>query len=231
MTQIKAKDLTTGEHTALFDRLPSSCPMCHQGIEPIASFRIGVIYPGRWLEIVLRCPRPECQQTFIARYRHVQQTQAGYHHKFLSSVPIIAAPAKVDPDVAGLSPAFVKIYNQALSAEAAGLDEVFGISLRKALEFLIKDYCIRNHPSEAREIKEKFLGKVIKDYVTDPNVKKCAERAIWLGNDETHYMRVWETHDIDDLKALIRLTVNWIANELLTAKYFSSMPSSGGTAP
>ena len=34
-----------------------------------------------------------------------------------------------------------------------------------------------------------------------------------LGDDETHYERRWIDKDLNDLKNLIRLTVNWIANE------------------
>lgn len=48
-------------------------------------------------------------------------------------------------------------------------------------------------------------------------------RAVWLGNDETHYVRKWEEKDVNDLKLLVRLTVNWIDNVLLTKKYIADM--------
>lgn len=137
--------------------------------------------------------------------------------------PQTPVPAVVDAGVAKLSPSFVKIYNQAFTAEAAALDEIAGVGFRKALEFLIKDYCISKHPAQTEEIKKTFLGACIQKFVTDANVKKCGERATWLGNDETHYVRVWQAHDISDLKKLIRLTLNWISNELLTEEYFASM--------
>jgi hypothetical protein len=38
----------------------------------------------------------------------------------------------------------------------------------------------------------------------------------WLGNDETHYLRKWETKELTDLKKLIQLTVHWIQMERLT---------------
>ena len=73
----------------------------------------------------------------------------------------------------------------------------------------------------------------INDYVTDTNIKECARRATWLGNDETHYERRWNEHDIEDLKVLIDLTKNWIDNELLTEHYIETMttrntPKRGG---
>jgi hypothetical protein len=52
-----------------------------------------------------------------------------------------------------------------------------------------------------------------------------AQRAVWLGNDETHYERRWEDKDIDDLKRLITLTVNWIHNDLLTEAVIADMPA------
>ena len=36
-------------------------------------------------------------------------------------------------------------------------------------------------------------------------------------------MSKWEDKDVNDLKALIRLTVNWIENVLLTRKYIQDM--------
>jgi len=54
-------------------------------------------------------------------------------------------------------------------------------------------------------------------------VKDCVERAVWLGNDETHYVRKWEASDISDLKMLIDLTAHWMTSELLTERYLKDM--------
>ena len=56
------------------------------------------------------------------------------------------------------------------------------------------------------------------------NVKTCAKRAAWLGNDETHFVRKWEGKDIEDLKTLIQLTINWIQSDILTRDYEEKMP-------
>lgn len=129
-------------------------------------------------------------------------------------------------EVQAVSPTFVEVYNQGVAAEAAGLDQITGIAFRKALEFLAKDFAISQHPTEADEIKRKTLAKCIEKYLQDPNLRNAAKRATWLGNDETHYVRRWEDKDIEDLKVLIRLTVNWAENVLLTAKYVADMPES-----
>ena len=93
----------------------------------------------------------------------------------------------------------------------------------KSLEFLIKDFALSEHPEQADKIRDMLLGPCITQYVSEPNIKECARRAAWLGNDETHYTRRWENKDIDDLKLLVRLTVNWIDNSILTKKYIHEM--------
>lgn len=132
-------------------------------------------------------------------------------------------PPTIAKEITQISPSFFGLYKQAMAAEHHGLTDVFGMALRKALEFLIKDYAISKNPTEDAAIKAAKLGAVIKKHVSDANIKACAERAVWLGNDEAHYERRWTGHDATDLKTLIQLTLNWIANEQLTAKYLGSM--------
>ena len=99
-----------------------------------------------------------------------------------------------------------------------------GVGYRKALEFLIKDYLIRKHPKDEAAIKAKPLGRCIDDDVEDPKTKAVAKRATWLGNDETHYRRLWLDKDLSDLKRLIELVLYWIEAEHLTEEAFQSMP-------
>ncbi|CAM4463867.1 DUF4145 domain-containing protein [Paenibacillus xylanexedens] len=121
-----------------------------------------------------------------------------------------------------LSPNFIKIYNQAAAAELGELTEICGAGYRKSLEFLIKDYLIHLEPQKEVEIQSKLLGHCISG-ITDHDIKTCAQRATWLGNDETHYIRKWEDKDLNDLKILIDLTVNWITNKLLMERYLTEM--------
>ena len=89
---------------------------------------------------------------------------------------------------------------------------------------MIKDYIIRSHKDTAEEIKKLLLGTCISKYVTSDRVKQVSARAVWLGNDETHYLRKWEDKDLKDLKALIDLTVHWIEMEELTETVMKDMP-------
>jgi hypothetical protein len=142
------------------------------------------------------------------------------HFLYLSEPESLIVPEEIN----SISPSFSEIYNQASFAEAANLDKISGVGYRKALEFLIKDYCIVLNPDKEKEIKTTFLGRIIGNFVSDPNIKACAERAAWLGNDETHYVRKWQDKDINDLKELIRLTMQWIKNDIRTRKHIEEMP-------
>ena len=210
-------------------RIPDICPVCRMSGTmtrlPSAYVRVRDEHDHlRTLQILFRCPRHKCGSVFIAEYEQGYTSHSSnmtWNHQ--RSIPMELAPPKVSPEIRSISPAFYGLYRQALAAEHHGLTDVFGMALRKALEFLIKDYAISKYPDKDTAIKAALLGQVIKDHVSDPNIKLCAERAVWLGNDETHYERRWTDHDVTDLKALIQLTLNWIANEQLTAKYLASM--------
>lgn len=100
-----------------------------------------------------------------------------------------------------------------------------GVGYRKALEFLIKDYLISKETDAQKigKIKNQFLGNCIQEDVQDRNIKEVAKRAVWLGNDETHYTRVWAGKDVNNLKQLIELTVRWIENEIETERVLQEM--------
>ena len=115
-----------------------------------------------------------------------------------------------------VSPRFVEIYNQALAAEDAGLDQICGIGYRKALEFLIKDYLIHKDPDSRDTIEKMELGNCIANKINDEDLKAVAQRCAWLGNDETHYYRKFEEYGLEDLKGLLEATIFWVSMKLKT---------------
>ncbi len=96
------------------------------------------------------------------------------------------------------------------------------------MEFLIKDYLLSSIPEENVErrdsIKSKFLGRCIEEDVLNEKIKIVAKRAVWLGNDETHYVRKWTGKDVSHLKQLIELTVHWIESEIELQRLEADMP-------
>jgi hypothetical protein len=129
-----------------------------------------------------------------------------------------------DATIPKISPDFVSVYREAEEAELRNPKLVCSPGYRKALEFLIKHYIIKSNPEKVEEIKKLNLGKCISDFVKNDKINKVASRAVWLGNDETHYLRKWEGKDLQDLKNLISLTVHWIDMEELTEATIKDMP-------
>jgi hypothetical protein len=125
---------------------------------------------------------------------------------------------------ATLSPNFYAIYNQTQKAEESGWILVAGPGYRKALEFLIKDYAAKLHPADEEMIKKMELGPCIQQYMKNDMVKDTAQRAAWLGNDETHYLRKWEGKDLQDLKDLLALVGTAIQSELMYENMKKDMP-------
>ncbi|HWL51218.1 MAG TPA: hypothetical protein VNQ90_02195 [Chthoniobacteraceae bacterium] len=181
-----------------------------------------------FLEILYRCPRSSCGRTFLATFKRLPDSFQPHDKNIIRfifdcSSPSNPKPRFVDPKIVEISPDFSKIYNQSLEAKRLGLDQVCGGGLRRALEFLIKDYLIYKQSDEKSKIMTTSLGACINNYLPKSNIKDCASRAAWLGNDEIHYIRKYNSHDIADLEALIRLTLYWINAEIMTEDYKESL--------
>jgi hypothetical protein len=208
---------------------PDECPRCGRTLIP--EWLTGTVcpvehHPGvQRLQAAYRCTSDDCGEMFIANYdRGISQQKA----ELAECVPMAPPQVSLSAHIQQTSPDFPKIYTQALQADADGLDRIAGVALRKALEFLIKDYCksLTSDEQAKTEIEKLLLGRCIDKHVSNEHVKQCAKRAAWLGNDETHYVRRWTDKDVKDLKTLIELTLHWIESELLTKKFLAEMPES-----
>lgn len=221
--KLDAKELNGSTTTVICDRVPDFCPRCHRSVHP--KVVQSTYQPARRMaQVVYQCTSDACLELFVGTYIYDGTHRSGHPEFKLKGVAPMRAKGAVFPEsVLEVSESFVEIHNQALAAESQGLTQLVGIGLRKALEFLIKDFAMNQHPEDVEKIKGKQLGPCIDAFVSDANVKECAKRAAWLGNDETHYVRKWEDKDISDLKLLVRLTTNWIDNVLLTQKYVAQM--------
>lgn len=219
--------IPTDSGTASIDNHPTICPICHHASSPKFINATSDINPNQataQIDAAYKCPASSCNKLFIAIYRR-KPVNGGVSTSFFlqTLLPKTYKPSIHEEELTKLFPSFVKIYTQAEIAESEGLDEIAGVGYRKALEFLIKDYCILKNPDKEEAIKKSLLGNVIENYIEDHNIKICAKRATWLGNDATHYIKKWEDRDINDLKVLIKLSCGWINNNLLTEKYLNEM--------
>lgn len=204
----------------------NECPICKAKIAPI--FIASSLDTNNSASIFNFCRN--CKNTFISKYsickdkRTTPRIQYYKTDSLIYSEPNRFAKQEFDQKISDLSSQFVKIYNQALAAESSMLDEIAGLGYRKALEFLIKDFVIHEHPDEEETIKAKPLAQCIKRYITNENITTLAERSAWIGNDEAHYIRKQEDRDVSDMKAFIQAIVYFIGMILITEDAASMTP-------
>ncbi|MCH8033412.1 MAG: DUF4145 domain-containing protein [Bacteroidetes bacterium] len=198
---------------------PNKCPLCHSVITVKESISQSVF--NNMFQFVFKCPSNKCNNYFIAYYKVEDNNQLNFqYHK-----PTNILYTKFADVITNLSSNFISIYKEAEEAKQIGLAQIAGPGYRKAFEFLIKDY-VKSliKPEEYKTIESTFAGDVITNYIPDKRIQAVAKRALWLGNDETHYFRKWTDKDINDLITLINLTIHWIEIEKISSDYIEDMP-------
>lgn len=199
--------------------LPDSCPICTYYISP--SYIMLYDKDGQTSEVLCGCPRNDCGSLFIAIYS--SKNSGGNWFELTKCYPYTKFEKSFPDEIYEISHEFVDIYNQADHAEQEGLHLICGGAYRKALEYLIKDFASHLYPDDTERINSMPLQRCVQNFVEQVDIKDMAERAIWLGNDETHYIRKWEDKDINDLKNLIDLTVYYISMNIKAKKYREDM--------
>lgn len=196
----------------------NKCPICNSSIAPVEQGKF-FNSDSKMYFFMQECPA--CNKGFITHYDYTNEKKMKneYYYnvlKLVNSYPKVPDTHKFDENIKELSTNFCDIFNQAYAAEQMNLNEIAGIWYRKALEFLIKDYCIVKNKSEEEKIKKEPLSQVITNYILSDKIKNLAKASVWIGNDETHYVRKYEDKDIKDLKRFISATVAYITYELIS---------------
>lgn len=221
METTKVYYCSDGMYSREIERKSVKCPFC--GVINIPEYLfLKNVERSDFFNVFTQCTNPTCRNMFITQFSTV-----GVRKPVFTKILPTALPEKrtFSDIISELSPIFCEIYNQAYIAEQTNLMQICGTGYRKSLEFLIKDYLISTLPADQHEaIKNKFLNNCIRDNISNINIKTVASRAVWLGNDETHYTRKWEDKDINDLKSIIELTLHWIESEIRTQKLLEDMP-------
>lgn len=195
----------------------NKCPICNSSIAPVEKSKF-FNSDSKMYFFMFECPA--CNKGFITHYNYTNERKIknniSYNMlKLVSSYPKVPELHQFDENIKKLSSNFCEIFNQAYVAEQMNLNEIAGIGYRKALEFLIKDYCIDKNKEQEEKIKKEPLSQVITNYILSDKIKNLAKASIWIGNDETHYVRKYEDKDIKDLKRFISATVAYITYELI----------------
>ncbi len=206
------------ENELLDIEFPNQCPYCNTGIEAkhletyIATYNnVSSLYS------LFFCPK--CEHCFIAIY--------DYSNPYPTRIEILPNSRNktiFEDKIQNLSSDFVSIYNQAEIAEQSGLNHICGLGYRKSVEFLVKDFSIHNNPNDTESIKSMTLAQCINKYIKEDKIKTLAERSVWIGNDETHYVRKHDDRNISDMKQFIKALVYFISMTLVVEDAASMNP-------
>jgi len=200
--------------------VPDDCPVCGRLIifNHVAS---SFAENKKQVQLVLKCNNVECNSFLILWF------DVGINSQLtLAKVePPILPPENISQHIKDISPDFISIYQEAREAKERNLLQIAGPGYRKAFEFLIKDYAKSiSDPAKHGDIEKLFAGNVVSQFISHTRIQAAAKRALWLGNDETHYLRKWVNQDINDLITLIELTLHWVEIEHQSKTYDDKMP-------
>ncbi len=206
-----------GMNAVMIYETPHKCFKCNMAIRAVHEDKYQY-NNDKELQALFSCPG--CLDYIIGVYT---TTPPGYRLKDVLPKRTILS-IDIDKEIMEISQRFSEIYIQAMSADTLKFNELAGMGLRKALEFLIKDYCIFKYKEKEDEIKSSRLIDCMNSYIDDNDIKEVAKRAAWLGNDESHYDKKWNDKDIEDLKELLDITIHFIVKKIKADKYITEMP-------
>ena len=217
---ITTKNHETGESERISFDSVKKCPLCHASFNgetmssALAPFetenrRIYGLYVLHYCQV--------CGIGFYALYEPKSDPYSSSYsrdtiYKLVGAMPRKPESKDFIAEIGILSPSFVRIYEEANRAESYGLTSICGMAYRKALEYLVKDYLLEKHPNEATKITAETLSQSIRR-IDSPKIRTLAERAAWLGNDETHYLKRHVDYSYLDIKDFLEAMVAFIQYE------------------
>jgi hypothetical protein len=202
------------------------CPSCKKEISPKYEFgvfhyssksdlRQSILENGH-VDCLFECP--SCHESILVRYEIAYSIN--HYDTFewrpfkldkISPVPTMKFP--FDNSISKVSPRFEKIYTQTIQAKSEGKNELVGIGYRKSIEFLLKDYLISQNPDQEDNISKKHLSDCINE-IDNEKIHDLAKATVWLGNDETHYVRKHEDMGIPELEKFLNTLVSYLVFEI-----------------
>jgi hypothetical protein len=205
---------TTEGSTYFICELPTFCPRCRRNSIPMILGNAAMDYYDEGGEFRFDLPLfcTACNGAFIGQYFGLDDTMSDHpltDLEFLGTVPAAERETIVAFALANISPQFAKVYDEAVAAEKAGLEDLSGAGYRRALEFLVKDYLIYRNPAEKETYIKTTLSNCIKHHVKMPEIEEIAGEAVSIGNDYVHFEK-YTKREVHELRGLIKLVWRWI---------------------
>ena len=202
--------------TAFEVRVPDKCPICQCGIDMSLNNYLNwhdIHDDSKTFNIISIHSCPHCHNGFVVIH-HMKAQKNGCVEKSQSVYPTTASNLQIDEDIRQISPEFYEIYNQCLIAKNDGLNQLYGMGFRKALEKLVTDFAINQNENDTDKILGMSLHNRIETYFKESDAKTALMACKWLGNNETHYENCNDEQDLQLMEDLIEDTLYYIHREI-----------------
>lgn len=183
------------------------CPVCRTK-SPFEFCGDGVGKYDDEINYIVQCC--SCDSFLLARFRYYKQDD---HLGFVDVFPYGTYKNTFPSDFAEVSKRFINTYEQAMTAKELHLDELVGMGLRKALEFLIYDYIKNVLAIEPAKTLEKRI-----EQIKIQNIDVNGTLVRWVGNDHTHVELKHPEFTIDEMIQSIDLIVYYLYAEYKSKK-------------
>lgn len=191
------------------------CPICHYGIDMSQDlYRNYHDIHSDDLEFnifTIHCCQ-HCHNGFVVRH-HMRVVDGVIVEESQMLFPSEIKELFNDIEISSISPRFCDIYNQCHIAKNNNLTYLYGMGYRKAIEYLVKDYAIKENPGEQAVIENKTLHNCIVDYFKNSEAKDALLACKWIGNDETHYVNNNTIEELFLCEQLIEDVLHYIRRE------------------
>lgn len=186
----------------------NKCPFCEEEIAPYVLSKTDTDMSTRTFAIIAQCPC--CNKYFTMAYNLPFGTKIPelIEYKYNRKLDL-----KLSTELEKISKEFIKIYKEALTAELYKLDTIAGLGLKKAIEFLIRDYLINIKKLNKKNMLELPLIKIIKN-IGDEKIVKLASSYSWI-NYNDFYNSSFEKKDIEEMKKLIDILSKYFIYNML----------------
>jgi len=189
---------------------PMICPHCGIGTDGIFK-QHATLELTRALAVVVTYKCTDCEHIFLCVYLRNNENPQDSNAVCLYPQAILE---QVNPELREISETFVDMYDAAQRAENVGDTRLAAIGYRTALEYLIKDYAIKELKENETEVGKKKLIHCIKDYLDDEGLIKSSDVVRILGNDFTHFIQDYPELDFSVFKCYLDIFMTFF-----TAKY------------
>jgi len=205
------RDYIPSFNPAVSFKKPQSCPHCGINTDSLLVFHKTFVYDESVKENLL---------IFVWKCTACKKTYVSFHNVSNNSITYMGVfPQKTvsfsDEYLLKVSPKFIEIYNQALTAEKNGSFELAAIGFRTSLEILIKDYAINCLKENKDEVIATNLNNAISKYLKTDDMINTADVVRILGNDHTHYERKYPEHDFILLKEYMDIFISLVRTKIM----------------